>query len=143
MSSKAPSQLIKCPVCNLDVKRRGLHAHIRLAHPGVDAKQKLRNVIISPQVKGDRILVQLSLTEENQYRIKYTAIKPCDIRALNNFFAHVFSEWDLMLTKCLPAEKEYAERSQKMNAEGLIGGRWDGSGSDYEDPERDYYRESM
>jgi|Wag4MinimDraft_19_1082662.scaffolds.fasta_scaffold27451_1 hypothetical protein len=133
MSSKAPSQLIKCPVCNLDVKRRGLHSHIRLAHPQVDAKQKLRNVIISPQVKGDRILVQLSLTELNQYRIKYTAIKPCDVRALNNFLAHVFQDFNVMLNKPLPEEKERAEKSQRENSEGLIGGRWDGSGDDFDD----------
>lgn len=134
MSSKAPSQLIKCPVCNLDVKRRGLHSHIRLAHPGVDAKQKLRNVIISPQAKGDRILIQLSLTETNQYRIKYTAIKPCDVRALNNFIAHVFevAGIELLMTQS-QKEKEYAERSQKINSEGLIGGRWDGSGDDFYD----------
>lgn len=132
MSSKAPSQLIKCPVCNLDVKRRGLHSHIRLAHPQVDAKQKLRNVIISPQVKGDRILVQLSLTELNQYRIKYTAIKPCDVRALNNFLAHVFQDFNVMLSKPLPEEKERAEKSQRENSDGIMGGRWDGSGDDFD-----------
>jgi hypothetical protein len=138
MSSKAPSQLIKCPVCNLDVKRRGLHSHIRLAHPQVDAKQKLRNVIISPQVKGDRILVQLSLTELNQYRIKYTAIKPCDVRALNNFLAQVFQDYNVILGKPLPEEKERAEKSQRENSDGIIGGRWDGSGDDFDDVYRSW-----
>jgi len=121
MSSKAPSQLIKCPVCNLDVKRRGLHAHIRLAHPQVDAKQKLRNVIISPQVKGDRILLQVSLTELNEYRIKYTAIKKCDIEMLNNFFAGVFNVDNFYLVgESGPAIS--------VDEDGVAhGGRWDGS----------------
>jgi hypothetical protein len=122
MSSKAPSQLIKCPVCNLDVKRRGLHSHLRLAHPGVDAKQKLRNVIISPQVKGDRILLQLSLTEFNEYRIKYTSIKFCDIEMLGNFFAAKFkvAGFDFSNLKAGPEITTVEE--------GLAhGGRWDGS----------------
>jgi hypothetical protein len=121
MSSKAPSQLIKCPVCNLDVKRRGLHAHIRLAHPQVDAKQKLRNVIISPQVKGDRILLQLSLSEFNEYRIKYTAIKSCDIEMLNNFFASIFK-----IDKFHLVEKDGPEITIDEDGVGH-GGRWDGS----------------
>jgi hypothetical protein len=44
----------------------------------------------------------------------------------------VFQDFNVMLNKPLPEEKERAEKSQRENSEGLIGGRWDGSGDDFD-----------
>ena len=75
MQKHSTSQLVKCPVCQKQTKTRGLHSHLRLMHPEVDAKQKLRNVIINPSNSGNRIIFQVSMTPEDKYYIKHTALK--------------------------------------------------------------------
>ena len=55
-----PSDLIACPTCGKMVRRRGLLAHIRLAHPEVDAKSVVRKYII-PTVKGRTLLQAVEL----------------------------------------------------------------------------------
>ena len=33
-------RLVKCPICGIEVKSRGLHAHLRLVHPNSDIKKE-------------------------------------------------------------------------------------------------------
>jgi len=69
------SQLVKCPVCKKDVRSRGLHTHLRMAHPEVDAKQKLRNVLINPlKDPRQRIIFQVSLNQNDEFCIKHALL---------------------------------------------------------------------
>jgi hypothetical protein len=106
MQKHSTSQLVKCPVCQKDTKTRGLHSHLRLMHPEVDAKQKLRNVIINPLNNGNRIIFQIALTPENEYHVKHTSLNNDDMEFIVNL---IFA----------------LKKGHKLT--GLAGGRWDGS----------------
>lgn len=109
MQKHSTSQLVNCPVCQKETKTRGLHSHLRLMHPEVDAKQKLRNVIVSPLNNGNRIIFQVALTSENEYHIKHTSLNKDDMEFIVNLI-HSFQDG-----------KKLTDFS------GTQGGRWDGS----------------
>lgn len=72
------SQLVKCPVCKKEVRSRGLHTHLRMAHTEMSPaqiKQKLRNVLINPfKDPHQRIIFQVSLNEKEQYCVKHALL---------------------------------------------------------------------
>jgi hypothetical protein len=69
------SQLVNCPVCKKEVRSRGLYTHLRLKHPEVDAKQKLRNVLINPlKDPQQRIIFQVSLNQKDEYCVKHALL---------------------------------------------------------------------
>ena len=83
MKKKSSSQFVECPICQKEYKTRGLHAHLRLQHPEVDAKQKLRDVIIDPKKDPEqRIIFEVSLTQDNEYVFKHTELSNSDMLAI-------------------------------------------------------------
>lgn len=83
MKKKLSSQFVECPICQKEYKTRGLHAHLRLQHPEVDAKQKLRDVIIDPKKDPEqRIIFEVSLTQDNEYVFKHTELSNSDMLAI-------------------------------------------------------------
>jgi hypothetical protein len=88
------SRLVKCPICNIEVKSRGLHSHLRLVHPNSDTKKELRKKVISPLRKGERIIFSLSLWQplrhmDEGYLIKHAGLTMNDVE----FLANLFSVW--------------------------------------------------
>jgi len=83
------SRLVNCPICNLEVKSRGLHSHLRLVHPNSDLKSELRKKIIQPLIQDERIVFSLSQYKGN-YLIKQVLTKE-EIEFLADFF-YVWAE---------------------------------------------------
>lgn len=80
--SKASNVTIPCPICKAICKTRGLHAHLRLAHPEVDPMKYLRKSVINPLNKGERIIFQVAEMETGQWRIKHVGLDEDDKRIL-------------------------------------------------------------
>jgi hypothetical protein len=89
------SRLVKCPICNIEVKSRGLHAHLRLVHPNSDIKKELRKKVLSPLRPGERVIFSLSLWKgyepkpsiEDMYLIKHAGLVMEDVEFLADLFA--------------------------------------------------------
>jgi hypothetical protein len=87
------SRLVKCPICGIEVKSRGLHAHLRLVHPNSDIKKELRKKVLSPLRPGERVIFSLSLwkgwnqTAPESYLIKHAGLTMDDIEVLADLFA--------------------------------------------------------
>lgn len=89
------SRLVKCPICGIEVKSRGLHAHLRLVHPNSDIKKELRKQVLSPLRPGERVIFSLSLWKgweprfdaKDNYLIKHAGLTMDDIEMLADFFA--------------------------------------------------------
>jgi hypothetical protein len=87
------SRLVKCPICGIEVKSRGLHAHLRLVHPNSDIKRELRKQVLSTLRPGERVVFSLSLwkgwnqTGSENYLIKHAGLTMDDIEVLADLFA--------------------------------------------------------
>jgi hypothetical protein len=89
------SRLVKCPICNIEVKSRGLHAHLRLVHPNSDIKKELRKKVLSPLRPGERVIFSLSLWKgygnqthsDDNYLIKHVGLTMSDVEFLADLFA--------------------------------------------------------
>lgn len=91
------SRLVKCPICNIEVKSRGLHAHLRLVHPNSNIKKELRKKVLSPLRPGEKVIFSLSLWKgynpspsiKDNYLIKHAGLDMSDVE----FLADLFSVW--------------------------------------------------
>jgi hypothetical protein len=87
------SRLVKCPICGIEVKSRGLHAHLRLVHPNSDIKKELRKKVLSPLRPGERVIFSFSLWKgynqnaPESYLVKYAGLNMSDVEVLADFFA--------------------------------------------------------
>lgn len=112
------SRLVKCPICNIEVKSRGLHAHLRLVHPNSDIKRELRKKVLSPLRPGERVIFSLSLwkgygqTGKDNYLIKHAGLTMDDIEVLADLFA-VWAETGSMQEAILEADTTAKETSDK------------------------------
>lgn len=112
------SRLVKCPICGIEVKSRGLHAHLRLVHPNADIKKELRKKILSPLRPGERVIFSLSLwkgynqTGKDNYLIKHAGLTMDDVEVLADLFA-VWAETGSMHEAISEAYKTAAETSDK------------------------------
>lgn len=112
------SRLVKCPICGIEVKSRGLHAHLRLVHPNSDIKKELRKQVLSPLRPGERIIFSLSLwkgwsqTAPEHYLIKHAGLTMDDVEMLADFFA-VWAETGSVSDAVLEAEETAKETSGK------------------------------
>lgn len=68
------SRLVKCPICGVEVKSRGLHAHLRLVHPNSDIQKELRKKIMSPNAVGEVVKFQISQLPNGSLKIKWANI---------------------------------------------------------------------
>ena len=112
------SRLVKCPICGIEVKSRGLHAHLRLVHPNADIKKELRKKILSPLRPGERVIFSLSLwkgynqTGKDNYLIKHAGLTMDDIEVLADLFA-VWAETGSIHEAILEADTTAKETSDK------------------------------
>ena len=83
------SRLVNCPICELEVKSRGLHSHLRLVHPNSDLKGELRKKIIQPVIQNERIVFSLSQYKGN-YLMKQVLTNE-EVEFLADFF-YVWAE---------------------------------------------------
>lgn len=79
------SRLVNCPICNLEVKSRGLHSHLRLVHPNSDLKSELRKKVMEPLRQNETITFSLSHWMDN-YLVKHADLKQEEIEFLADFF---------------------------------------------------------
>jgi aspartate/tyrosine/aromatic aminotransferase len=81
------SRLVKCPICSIEVKSRGLHSHLRLVHPNSDIKKELRKQVMSPTAVGERVIFALcENTTLDTYLIKHAGLTEENIHMLADFF---------------------------------------------------------
>lgn len=112
------SRLVKCPICGIEVKSRGLHAHLRLVHPNSDIKKELRKQVLSPLRPGERVIFSLSLwkgynqTAPEHYLIKHAGITRNDVEVLADFFS-IWAETGDLNYALLEAETTAKETSDK------------------------------
>jgi hypothetical protein len=79
-----PSTLVTCPICNVKVKSRGLHAHLRLSHPNVDAMTYLRKRIISRTKANERVVFQVSQKTNGELILKWANFRYDDLELLRD-----------------------------------------------------------
>ena len=84
------SRLVNCPICNLEVKSRGLQSHLRLVHPNSDLKSELRKKVMEPLRQNETITFSLSHWMDN-YLVKHADLKQEEIEFLADFF-YVWAE---------------------------------------------------
>lgn len=75
---------VNCPICNTLCKSRGLHAHLRLAHPEVDHLKYLRKVIVKPLHKGERIIFQVLEMPTGQYKISNITLNSEELNIIHS-----------------------------------------------------------
>ena len=79
------SRLVNCPICDLEVKSRGLHSHLRLVHPNSDLKGELRKKVMEPSRQNETVTFSLSHWMNN-YLVKHADLKQEEIEFLADFF---------------------------------------------------------
>ena len=101
VNNSKPSDMVACPICGKMVRRRGLMAHIRLAHPDVDAKKVCASLII-PNTKDDTIL-RMTKNKEGELQLNWIANTP---------------EEDVKVLRLLSAwHKQMSEKFENANPE--------------------------
>jgi hypothetical protein len=68
IKNATPSNKVNCPVCDNLVNSRGLHAHLRLAHPNSNALEVTRSVLV-PRGKRKRIFIVESEDINNESKL--------------------------------------------------------------------------
>lgn len=115
------SRLVKCPICNIEVKSRGLHSHLRLVHPNSDIKKELRKQVMSPTQPGERIIFSLcSIDSNDTFLIKHAGLTMETIVMLGEFFT-VWGDSGSMqdaigwvLPKSQGGDYDYTNKSQTL-----------------------------
>jgi hypothetical protein len=81
------STTVTCPLCNKEVNSRGLHAHLRLSHPEVDAMTYLRKRVISRPNRDERVVLQVSKNiDANTLILKWANLTWDDLESLRQIF---------------------------------------------------------
>lgn len=115
------SRLVKCPICKIEVKSRGLHSHLRLVHPNSDIKKELRKQVMSPNLPGERLIFSLSSRDlTDTFLIKHAGLTMENINMLADFFS-VWSDTGSMqeamlyiLPKSQGGDYPYMNKSQTL-----------------------------
>lgn len=90
MAKKKPSLVeVNCPICGALVKARGLHSHLRLVHPNCDIEKELRKVIVTPALKGERVIFQVLELPEGLWKLKHVALPIEDLDKILELLLHV------------------------------------------------------
>ena len=86
---KVESASVNCPICNSICKTRGLHSHLRLAHPEVNSLEYLRKAVVNPINKGERVIFQVLEMPTGQWKIKYISLEGEDVKLLFDIMEYV------------------------------------------------------
>ena len=89
---KVLSASVECPICKAICKTRGLHAHLRLTHPDVDALRYLRKAVVNPLNKGERVIFQILEMPTGQWRLKHTALDNEDYNLISELIQSVMKD---------------------------------------------------
>jgi hypothetical protein len=130
------SRLVKCPICKIEVKSRGLHSHLRLVHPNSDIKKELRKQVMSPKRPGERIIFSLcTIDSTDTFLIKHAGLTMENIVMLGDFFS-VWGDTGSMqeavqyiLPKSQGGDYPYMNKSQTLATQNQL----DEEGNYYED----------
>jgi|Laugrefabdmm15sn_1035127.scaffolds.fasta_scaffold31826_1 hypothetical protein len=87
---------VNCPICGKECQTRGLHSHLRLMHPNSDIKKELRKKIMSRNANNDKVIFQVSIDINDNWKVKWANFTMEDVEFLQEMFTQWVDEGHIM-----------------------------------------------